>query len=169
MNRYSLERMLNTEPFGATRGQSPNQILTDRLQGLQRQKTRMLGSQSQSPLGENAPGFYDNMAAINQAIPALGQKLANPKKAIQFAPDRGRVSAMNQLQAGYNADRIADARGDAAMAGAQARDLEIGNTENELSVAQDMADPSFGDVGGAQARYSAGAGRRSALARMYGR
>lgn len=167
MNRYSLQNLLGPakmadDPRFGGAGTDPAAVAGSRLQGLMRQKDRMLASQSKSPLGENAPRFYDDMAAINQGIAALGQRAANPKRPLQFAPDRGRVSTMNPVQAGYNAERLAGARVGAQRDVAQARELEIGNAENALSVEQEMADPAFGNM-------NATRGRTAALARQYSR
>lgn len=165
MDRFSLERMVNPDPIRdrALHGPNPErgEVLGGRLASLQRQKSRMLRSQSASPLGENAPGFYEDMAAINQAIPALGQLVANPKKGLQFA-DAPRVqSTPNQTQARWALERQRDNALSARADAAQARDLEIGNTENALSIANEMADPAFGNMDYARPR--------AALARQYSR
>lgn len=154
------------------KGWSDQQLLSNRLAGLSRQRSdvqQRTAFLNTSPLGETSHKDAQDMVDLSQSIAALGQKVTNPNKAVQFAAEP-RISTMpNATQEGVAMDRSRGNLAGLQRQAAQAQDLEIGNTENELSTAQDMADPSFGDVAGAQARYGQGAGRRTALARMYGR
>lgn len=156
--RFALERMLNDDPqitdnptFGGG-GTSPGAVLKNRLQGLVRQRGQVQRRSqflNTSPLGETSPQDAQSMVDLSQSIAALGQKVANPKKGVQFAPEP-RVSTMqNATQAGWNMDRARSAVAGTRAAGAAAADLEMGNVENELSML--------------------GAGNHAALARQYSR
>jgi hypothetical protein len=158
MRRSSLENsMADPDPAG-------------RLQALLRQRSRVQGQTqflNTSPLGETSPQAGQEMVDLSQSIAALGQKVANPTKGVQFAPEPRVSTTPNALQSAWGMDR---ARTGAAanLAGAtQARDLEIGNTQNELAIQQQMDDPTFGDMDAGRARYAAGPRRTASLARQY--
>jgi hypothetical protein len=145
--RYEMENFLDPTPnitelpqFGGT-GTDPKSVLSGRLQGLVRQRSdiqRRSAMNNTSPLGETSPQDAQDMVDLSQSIAALGQKAANPNKGIQFAPEP-RISTMpNQAQAGYGMDRARGAAAGRLNTATQARDLEIGNTENELAYAQTL-------------------------------
>jgi hypothetical protein len=135
MNPYSLDRLLGDDPirdaarFG--RNADKGTVMKGRLDALVQQRSRMLRDQNTHPLGTNPMRFYSDIAAMNQGIAALGQKVANPKAPIRFEQSRGRVSEMNATQAANNGQRIAQARAGAQQAAHQGAELEMLNDQND--------------------------------------
>lgn len=180
-DRLSLQNLLNVDDDVFTRrglhydrktgrsipaplkGWSDQDVLKHRLQSLVDLKSDKLRNQNTHPLGTNPMSFYEDMAAINQGIPALSAMVAGKTPTFASGP---RVSTVNPQQAAWNGERIATAQAGARRDAAQARDLEIGNTENQLSIANEMADPNFGNMDVARANYGQHT-RRAALARQY--
>lgn len=184
MNRYSMENALSTSNIDVSqrRGMGPNgevapltgwtdeQVLSNRLAGLQRQYSRTMKEQSNvHPLGAVPMSEIQKLVDLTQSVTALGQKVANPNKPIQFAPERGVSTTPNQTQAGWANQRAQSSRSSALAGQSQAASLDALNVGNARAEDAAMEAPGFGDVAGAKANYTQGANRRmAALGRQRG-
>lgn len=170
-SRYSLDRMLNTDALPseyAAHGVQPGDttgLLAARLKSLvdQRNQTQQRSAfLNTSPLGETSPQDAQAMVDLSQSIAGLGQKVANPTRGIQFAPEPRISTTPNAMQSAWAGERAASTRAGALAGQSAARSLDAMNIANARAEDADFADPAFSDVAGAKARYTAGANRRIA-------
>lgn len=120
--RYEMESFLDPTPqlhdsptFGGA-GTDPKTVLSSRLQGLTRQRDQIQKRSAllnTSPLGGTSAQDGQDMVDLSQTIAALGQKIANPTKGIQFAPEPRVSTTPNARQAGWAHERAVDGAVDA--------------------------------------------------------